>query len=66
MSRQVFLFLLLIPFTVIGQAVLPHGRTHQLLENARHPTTIDVGRCLLHRANGEIVGCLEIDRTRSA
>lgn len=64
MSRQVFLILLLIPSTAMGQSELPVDRTAQLLANARQLVAVDADGCLLHRTGEEIVVCgiPEIDR----
>ncbi len=64
MSRQVFLILLLIPSTAMGQSELPVDRTNQLFENARQLTAVDADGCLLFRPTDEIVVCgtPEIDR----
>ncbi|WP_417593534.1 hypothetical protein [Parasphingorhabdus sp.] len=64
MSRPVFLILLLIPSSAMGQAVSPDDRTRQLIEHARQLAAVDADGCLLHRASDEIVVCgtPEIDR----
>ena len=64
MSRQVFLILLLIPSSAMGQAVSPTERTRQLAEHARQLVAVDADGCLLYRTNDEIVVCgtSKIDR----
>jgi len=64
MSRQVFLFLLLIPAAASGQSLQPGDRTSELVENARKLAAVDADGCLLYRPTEEIVVCglPEIDR----
>ena len=64
MSRQVFLFLLLMPSAAAGQPAPLDDRTSELLENARQLAAVDADGCLLYQATEEIVVCgiPEIDR----
>ncbi len=64
MSRQVFLFLLLMPSAALGQSATLDARTSELLENARQLAAVDADGCLLYRPDDEIVVCgiPEIDR----
>tara|TARA_R110002033_G_scaffold47928_9_gene93610 strand:- start:298 stop:780 length:483 start_codon:yes stop_codon:yes gene_type:complete len=57
MSRPVFLILLLIPSSAMGQAVSPDDRTRQLIEHARQLVAVDADGCLLHQTSDEIVVC---------
>ena len=46
MSRQVFLFLLLMPTAAPGQSLQPGDRTSELVENARKLAAVDADGCL--------------------